>query len=129
MRTSITTRDVTVTYPSFSTCTFTVPNGTEVMLVPNASGTEGDLWAVRSTELLVKLTGGNHHDPKYRYCWVPTDAVLQPVANVDPDMELNRLGVPTLARQGYSAGDVAAVAEFMDSLSAEELDEIERERL
>lgn len=87
MRTSITTRDVEVHYPAYGGTTFTIPNGTEVVLVPNASGTEGDLWAVRSQKLLVELTGGNTHDPKYRYCWVPTDAVLQPVANVDPGIE------------------------------------------
>lgn len=128
MRTSVTTRDVHVTYPDFSrdTMTITIPAGTEVMLVPKGAGLEFDIWAVRSEELLIRLSG-NTHDPRYRYCRVPADAVLQPVANVDPDMELNRMGVPTLKRQGYTAGDVAAVAEFMDSLSAEELDELERD--
>lgn len=53
---------------------FTVPAGTEVTLVRDASGTEGDLYAVASVALLMQLTG-NTHDPTYRYAWVPNDAV------------------------------------------------------
>lgn len=52
----------------------TLPEGTEVELIKGASGTEGDLYAVKSTQLLIDLTG-NTHDPKYRYAFVPTDAV------------------------------------------------------
>lgn len=77
--TRITTRDVHVTYPDFSGNAVTIPAGTEVMRV-------NDGWAVRSVKRLEELTG-NTHDPKYRYCWVPEDAVLQPAANVDPDIE------------------------------------------
>ncbi|MDQ0475255.1 hypothetical protein [Labrys wisconsinensis] len=54
-----------------------LPKGTLVHLVKGASGigTEGDLWAVSNTKLLMDLTG-NTHDPKYRYAFVPTDAVV-----------------------------------------------------
>lgn len=53
---------------------FTIPQGTVVTLIKGASGTEGDLWAVRDAKLIMDLTG-NTHDPKYRYTWVPADAV------------------------------------------------------
>lgn len=52
----------------------TLPEGTEVILVEGASGTKGDLYAVKSVELLKKLSG-NTHDPEYRYAFVPADAV------------------------------------------------------
>lgn len=55
---------------------FTLPKGTRVRLVKNASGTEGDLWAVESIALLIELTG-NSHDPKYRFAFVPADSVDQ----------------------------------------------------
>lgn len=51
-----------------------IPAGTTVHLIRNASGTEGDLWAVSDIKRLMTLTG-NHHDPKYRYAFVPADAV------------------------------------------------------
>ena len=51
-----------------------IPKGTRVRLVKDASGTKGDLWAVESVSFLIKLTG-NSHDPKYRYAFVPDDAV------------------------------------------------------
>ncbi len=51
-----------------------IPKGTKVRLIKSASGTEGDLYAVESISLLMELTG-NTHDPKYRYAFVPTDAV------------------------------------------------------
>ena len=51
-----------------------IPKGTEVMLVQQADGIKGDLWAVRSEQLLMDLTG-NTHDPKYRYAFVPDDYV------------------------------------------------------
>ena len=66
-----TKRDLTLTAWG---ATFTLPNGTAVHKVKNASGTEGDLWAVTSTALLIDLTG-NTHDPKYRYCFVPESEV------------------------------------------------------
>lgn len=55
-------------------CTFVLPKGTQVELIRGASGTKGDLWAVRSTKLLMDLTG-NTHDPKYRYCFVNEELV------------------------------------------------------
>lgn len=55
-------------------CAFTLPKGTPVVLIKNASGTEGDLYAVRDAKTIMDLTG-NTHDPKYRYVWVPADAV------------------------------------------------------
>lgn len=54
----------------------TLPKGTRVRLIKGASGTEGDLYAVESTKLLMDLTG-NTHDPNYRYAFVPTDAVAE----------------------------------------------------
>ena len=54
--------------------TTTIPEGTPVILVKGADGLMGDLWAVQSKKLLVELTG-NTHDPKYRYAFVPSDAV------------------------------------------------------
>ena len=50
-----------------------IPKGTQVMHI---KGTGGG-YAVRNIELLAELTG-NTHDPKYRYAWVPDDAVTQP---------------------------------------------------
>ncbi|QSY98569.1 hypothetical protein J2J97_32205 (plasmid) [Rhizobium bangladeshense] len=47
----------------------TLPAGTAVHLVKGADGIKGDLYAVTSVPLLVKLTG-NAHDPKYRYAFV-----------------------------------------------------------
>lgn len=51
---------------------FMLPAGTKVRKVKGASGI--DLYAVDSTALLIELTG-NTHDPKYRYAFVPADAV------------------------------------------------------
>lgn len=48
---------------------FTVPAGTEVI---QPKGTQA--WAVKSTKLLIELTG-NQHDPIYRYYWVPANVV------------------------------------------------------
>lgn len=64
-------RDVSMNYHGTP---ITLPAGTTVTLVKEASGTEGDLYAVQSVKLLIELTG-NAHDPKYRYAFVPTDAV------------------------------------------------------
>lgn len=61
-----------------------LPAGTDVMLLKNASGTAPfNKWAVQSEALLMKLTG-NTHDPKYRYAWVPDDAVTMPKGEVSP---------------------------------------------
>lgn len=68
-----TTRDLQLTLWGAAV---TLPKGTAVTLVKGGSGTEGDVYAVRDTALLVKLTG-NRHDPRYRYAFVPTDAVEQ----------------------------------------------------
>jgi hypothetical protein len=54
--------------------TFTVPAGTACTLIKGASGTEGDLYAVTSVALLIRLSG-NGFDPHYHYAFVPTDAV------------------------------------------------------
>jgi|JI10StandDraft_1071094.scaffolds.fasta_scaffold199727_5 hypothetical protein len=64
-------RDAPITYCGQS---ITLPAGTSVKLVKGASGTQGDLYAVESVKLLIELTG-NTHDPKYRYAFVPADAV------------------------------------------------------
>ena len=64
-------RDVEMVYHGTP---ITLPAGTIVDLIKGASGTQGDLYAVRSIALLIELTG-NTHDPKYRYAFVPTDAV------------------------------------------------------
>lgn len=66
-----TNRDVDLHYHGTD---ITLPKGTRVELIRGASGTEGDKWAVASIRLLMDLTG-NTHDPKYRYAWVPADAV------------------------------------------------------
>lgn len=50
----------------------TIPAGTAVKAVPSSGGRT--LFAVVSVKLLIDLTG-NTHDPKYRYCFVPADAV------------------------------------------------------
>jgi len=64
-------RDVSMTYCGTP---ITLPAGTRVHLIKGASGTQGDLWAVSDIRQLMDLTG-NRHDPKYRYAWVPADAV------------------------------------------------------
>ena len=64
-------RDISMNYHGTP---ITLPTGTAVTLVKGASGTEGDLYAVESVKLLIELTG-NTHDPKYRYAFVPADAV------------------------------------------------------
>jgi hypothetical protein len=74
---SVLARDLTVTpWASAQVLpdTFTVPAGSKVELIRNASGLEGDLWAVADTALIVRLSG-NDHDPKYRHVFVPLDAV------------------------------------------------------
>lgn len=48
-----------------------IPAGTRCVLV---DGPQGCAWAVDDVPLLVKLTG-NSHDPKYRYVFLPLDAV------------------------------------------------------
>jgi hypothetical protein len=53
-----------------------LPAGTLVRLIKGADGILGDLYAVESQKLLIELTG-NSHDPKYRYLFVPSDAVTQ----------------------------------------------------
>lgn len=59
-----------------------LPAGTQVHLVEGASGTRGNLWAVSSEPLLIELSGGNTHDPKYRYAFVPEDAVEMTTSTV-----------------------------------------------
>jgi len=49
----------------------TLPVDTRVISV---MGGLGPSWAVANAGLVMELTG-NTHDPKYRYCWVPDDAV------------------------------------------------------
>lgn len=68
-----TIRDVTVDYLANIGTPYriTIPAGTEVIPVEGGMGTE---WAVKSEKLLIDLTG-NTHDPKYRYCFVPSDVV------------------------------------------------------
>lgn len=74
---SVTSRDLPLTLWGTDVV---LPAGTEVMLLENTSGTAPfDLWAVKSEKLLMQLTG-NAHDPKYRYAWVPADAVAPPTA-------------------------------------------------
>lgn len=53
-----------------------LPEGTRVLQLKGASGTEGDLFAVADIAELIRLTG-NSHDPKYRYAFVPSDAVSE----------------------------------------------------
>lgn len=60
--------------PAAVRTTITIPAGTLLTLVKNASGTEGDLYAVASVKLLVELTR-NNHDPYHRYVYVPTEKV------------------------------------------------------
>lgn len=55
---------------------FTLPKGTVVVLIKNADGILGDLWAVRSPKVIMDLTG-NTHDPKYRYTFVPAEDVVE----------------------------------------------------
>jgi hypothetical protein len=52
----------------------TFDKGTHVQLIKGASGTQGDLWAIESADLVAELTG-NAHDAEYRYCFVPVDSV------------------------------------------------------
>lgn len=72
--TATTCRAVTVDYlanlGAAAACRVTIPAGTRVALVPIPAPE----WVVDDVPLLVKLTG-NAHDPKYRYCVVPADAV------------------------------------------------------
>jgi hypothetical protein len=64
-----TAREVTVRYLENigAGIDVTIPKG---MLLLKVNGK----YAVQSTALLIKLTG-NTHDPKYRWCYVPADAV------------------------------------------------------
>lgn len=59
---------------TFGNYGITLPEGTHVKLIKGASGTEGDLWAVESFELLKELTGDEHYSDT-RYCFVPTESV------------------------------------------------------
>jgi hypothetical protein len=68
-----TSRDID--FPETRECpAFTLPKGASVVLVKRADGIKGDLWAVRDAKIIMGLTG-NTHDPKYRWTWVPDDAV------------------------------------------------------
>lgn len=51
----------------------TLPAGTRVRTVPQGLA-PGYFWAVSDVRLLIQLTG-NSHDPVYRWCGVPADAV------------------------------------------------------
>jgi hypothetical protein len=51
-----------------------LPAATPLILIKGASGTKGDLYAVRDVSLLIELTG-NAHDPNYRYCFVDDEDV------------------------------------------------------
>jgi hypothetical protein len=51
--------------------TITIPAGTRCVAV---DGPMGMAWAVGDVRLLMRLTG-NTHDPKYRYVFLPNDAV------------------------------------------------------
>jgi hypothetical protein len=51
----------------------TVPAGTRVRTAEQGTGL-GYFWAVADVPLLIQLTG-NSHDPVYRWCEVPADAV------------------------------------------------------
>ena len=68
-----TTREVTVDYLAHlgppSACRVTIPAGTRAVRV-------GADWAVADVALLARLTG-NSHDPQFRYCWLPADAVAE----------------------------------------------------
>lgn len=72
MNTHITTRSLEL---SFCGSKFTLPAGTLCHLVKGADGLKGDLYAVSQAKVIMDLTG-NKHDPIYRYCWVPADAVI-----------------------------------------------------
>jgi len=50
----------------------TLPKGTACIFVKGASGTHGDLYAVRDAKVISDLTG-NTHDPIYRYTWVDAE--------------------------------------------------------
>lgn len=73
-----TTRAVVVDYLAnlgpIARCMVEIPAGTRVALIPGLDGLTGDGWVVSDIALLVKLTG-NSHDPHYRYCVIPSDAV------------------------------------------------------
>lgn len=70
-RTGVVARDLFMNLWGMS-CT--VPQGTRVKLIVGADGVKGDVWAIADVAVLIALTG-NDHDPKYRYAWVPADAV------------------------------------------------------
>lgn len=54
--------------------TFTLPAGTEIMAVCRGVDMHTPLYAVKSSALLIELSG-NNHDPKYRYCFVPPELI------------------------------------------------------
>ena len=62
-------RDVTIVYAGAE---ITIPKGTRLLIVPGGGGEVH--FAVESQALLTRLTG-NTHDPKYRYAFMPADAV------------------------------------------------------
>ncbi len=70
-------REVTVDYltemGAAVACKVTLPEGTPVVHIGFVT-CHGEAWAVDDVPLLMRLTG-NRHDPIYRYCIVPTDAV------------------------------------------------------
>lgn len=74
LRSGLTVRDVTVDYlanlGTAAACRVTIPKGTRAALVEIPAPT----WVVDDLPLLVELTG-NSHDPQYRYCVLPRDAV------------------------------------------------------
>jgi hypothetical protein len=84
--------------------TITLPRGTRLSLIKNASGTEGDLWAVSSTRLLQELTG-NMHDPVYRYCFVPQELV-----STDPIL----IRIHELRAEGRGMHEAKAIASRED---------------
>lgn len=53
---------------------WTLPAGSRVTLVKNASGIDGDLFAAADITQLKALTG-NTHDPVYRYLFLPADLI------------------------------------------------------
>jgi len=52
----------------------TPPAGTQALRIKGADGLRGDLFAAAQAKVLIDLTG-NTHDPKYRYCWLSSDAI------------------------------------------------------
>jgi hypothetical protein len=73
--TTLTNRDVEVTVfeaqPSAMRSTIVIPKGTRCTFVDDPMG---GAWAVADVALLRRLTG-NDHDPKYRYVFLPNEAV------------------------------------------------------